>query len=62
VRDEGDAFGVEGFHDLGEIEQRTGQAVDLIDHHHVDFAGADIGKKPLQGRAVHGPPENPPSS
>ena len=55
-RDEGDAPSVEGFHDLGEVKQRTRQSVDLIDHHDVDLACANIAQEPLQGRAVHRPP------
>ena len=45
--------------DLGEIEQRAGQPVDLVDHDDIDLAGADIGKKPLQGRALHCSPGIP---
>ena len=30
---------VEGLHDLGEVEERAGQPVDLVDDHHVDLAG-----------------------
>ena len=42
-RDEGDAAGVEHLDDLGEVGQRPGQAVDLVDHDDVDLAGADVG-------------------
>ena len=54
-RHEGDAPSVEGFHDLGEVEQRTRQPVDFVDHHHVDLAGANVAKEQLEGRAVHRP-------
>ena len=53
-RDEGHALSVKGFHDLGEVEQRTGQPVDLVDHDNVNLALGNIAEKPLQGRAVHG--------
>jgi hypothetical protein len=36
----------------GEIGERAGQAIDLIDHHDGDLAGPDIGQEVLQGRAV----------
>jgi hypothetical protein len=54
-RDERHAPSVEGFHDLGEVEQRTREPVDLIDHHDVNLAGTNVAKQSLQGRAVHGP-------
>ena len=54
-RDEGDAPRIEGFHDLGEVEQRACQTVDLINDHHVDLGVGDIGEKSLQGRAVQCP-------
>jgi hypothetical protein len=54
-RDEGHALCIEGFHDLGEVEQRTGQPIDFVDHDNVDVAGDNVAKKVLQGRAVHGP-------
>src|SRR6516225_8289621 len=37
---------------LGEIRQRPGQAVDLIDDDHVNLAGPNAGKHILQGRTV----------
>ena len=54
-RDEGDAVGVEGFHDLGEVEQRARQPVDFVDHYHIDLAGRDVAEEPLEGRALHRP-------
>ena len=35
-RNERDPLGVEYFDHLGEVRQRAGQPVDLIDHHHID--------------------------
>jgi hypothetical protein len=52
-RDEADAVLVEHLHDPGEVEQRTGQAVDLVDHHAVDQAIADILQQLLQRWALH---------
>ena len=49
--DEGDAVAVEHLDQLGEIHQRAAEAVDLVDHHHVDAAGLDVGEQPLQRRA-----------
>ena len=54
-RDERDTTSVKGLHDLGEVEQRARQTVDLINDNHVDLAGGDIGEEPSQGRAVHRP-------
>ena len=34
--------------------ERAGKAIDLIDHHDGDLAGADVGQEVLQGRAVSG--------
>ena len=44
-RDEGDALSIESFHDLGEVEQRTCQPVDFINHHNVDLAGNNVAKE-----------------
>ena len=43
---------VERLDQLGEVEQRAGQPVDLVDDDDVDPAGGDIGQQPLQGRAL----------
>ena len=51
-RDERDVVRIEQFDQLGEIGQRPGQAVDLVDDDDVDLAGPHVCKKPLQGRAV----------
>ena len=53
-RDERDAVGIEDLDDLGEVGQRAGQPVDLVDHHNVDLAGRDVGQQTLQGRPLHG--------
>ena len=50
--DERDRSGVEHLDQLGEVGQRAGQAVDLVDHDHVDLAGLDILQQLLEGRAV----------
>jgi hypothetical protein len=47
---------------LGEVGQRAGQPVDLVDHHNLGRTLADICEQSLQGRSLHGPPEIPPSS
>jgi len=44
--------GIKQLDELGEISQRTGQPVDLVNQHDVDLAGADIGQELLQRRAV----------
>jgi hypothetical protein len=51
-RHEGHPVVVEQLDQLGEIGERAGQAIDLIDHHDGDFAGPDIGQEVLQ--AVEG--------
>src|SRR5271165_582858 len=45
---------VKEFDQLGEIGERPGQPVDLVDHDDVHFAGPDLCEKLLQGRAVKG--------
>jgi hypothetical protein len=50
-RDERDPMGIEQLHQLGKIRQRPGQAVDLVDHHHVNFPGPNIGQQLLERRA-----------
>ena len=52
-RDERDAAGVEAFDQFGEVGQRAGQPVDLVDHDHVDPAFLDIGEQLLQGGPLH---------
>ena len=52
--DEAGALGVEHLDDLGEVGERAGQPVDLVDDDQVDLAGADIGEQLPQGRAFEG--------
>ncbi|YBW38421.1 hypothetical protein ACMYR2_0925 [Nitrobacter sp. TKz-YC01] len=47
-------MGIEQFDQLGEVSQRAGQPVHLIDDDDVDPAGRDIRQQPLQGRAIGG--------
>jgi hypothetical protein len=47
--------GIEQLHQLGEVRQRSRQAVDLVDDNDVDLAGADIVQEPLQVRALDRP-------
>jgi hypothetical protein len=41
-RDEGDAVGIEQFNQLGEVRQRSRQAVDFVDNDDIDLPGPDI--------------------
>ena len=43
---------IEQLDQLGEVGERAGEPVDLVDHDGVDLAGPDIGQQFLQGRAV----------
>ena len=47
-RDEGHAVPVEHLDQLGEVGQRAAEAVDLVDHDHVDQPVLDILQQPLQ--------------
>ena len=47
-------MGIEQFDQLGEIGQRAGQAIDLVDDNDIDPVGSDVIEEPLQGRAVGG--------
>jgi hypothetical protein len=40
---------------LHEVGETPGQAIDLVDHHHVDDALLDILKQSREGRAIHIP-------
>src|ERR1700741_5399080 len=44
-RDEGDALGVKALYDFGKIGQGSGEAVYLVDNHHVHFLGLNCRKK-----------------
>jgi hypothetical protein len=43
---------VEELDELGEVGERAGQAIDLVDDDDVDPLFTDVGKQSLQGRAV----------
>ena len=43
---------VEELDQLGEVRQRAGQTVDLVDHDNIDLASSHIIEQALQGRAV----------
>jgi hypothetical protein len=43
---------VEQLDQLGEVRQRAGQAVDLVDHNDVHLAGPDVSQQPLQRRPL----------
>jgi hypothetical protein len=45
---------VEQLDQLGEVGERAGEAINLIDHHDGDLVGPDIGQEVLQRRAVEG--------
>ena len=45
---------VEQLHQLGEVSQRAGQTVDLVDDDDVDLAAADVAQHLSQRRAVEG--------
>jgi hypothetical protein len=51
-RDEGHTVLVEQLDEFCEVRQRAGQAVDLVDHDHVDLAGAHVVEQPPQSRPV----------
>jgi hypothetical protein len=46
---------VKDLDELGEVGERSGEAVDLIDHNDIDPPPPHLGQELLQGRAVHGP-------
>jgi hypothetical protein len=51
---------VEEVHQLGEVGQRSGQPVDLVDDNDVDLPAADIIEQFLKGWAVEEAPDRPP--
>ena len=53
-RDEGDAVAIEDLDDLGEVGERAGQAVDLVDHDRIDLADPDVGEQLLEGGPLQG--------
>ena len=44
---------VEHFDDLGEVDERAGQTVDLVDDHDIDLPCRDVGEQALQRRPLH---------
>lgn len=52
--DERDVRGVEDFDDLGEVGQRAGEPVDLVDDDGADETGGDVGEQTLEGRSLQG--------
>jgi hypothetical protein len=44
--------GIEQLDQFGEVRERTGQAVDLVDHYDIDPVVPDIRQQPLQRRAL----------
>src|SRR4051812_47637886 len=51
-RDEGYAMAVEQLDELGKVRQRSGQAVDLVDHDDVHLTAPDVSQQPLQRRPL----------
>ena len=51
-RDEGGACGVQPLDQLGEVGERAGQPVDLVDDDLVELAGLEVAHKPLQRRPL----------
>src|SRR6266542_6078003 len=45
---------IEQLDQLGEVRQRAGEPVDLVDHYDIDLSGPDIREQGLQGGAVEG--------
>ena len=52
-RDERHLMGVEQLDQLGEVGERAGQPVDLVDNDHIDPASANIVQQPLEGWPLH---------
>jgi hypothetical protein len=48
--------GIEDFDDLGEVGERAGEPVHLVDHDHVDPPCPHIAQEPFDRRALHGAP------
>jgi hypothetical protein len=44
---------VEELDQLGEVGERAGQPIDLIDDDHIDASGLHVDEQLLQGRPVH---------
>src|SRR5579875_464698 len=52
-RDGRHALGIKELDDLGEVGEGASEAVDLVDGHDIDFAGANVGEQTPQGRPLH---------
>src|SRR5208337_352960 len=50
---ERDTVAIEDFDHLREVRERTGQAVDFIDHDHIDELVTNVGQQALQSRTFH---------
>ena len=46
-------MGIQHIDDLGEIGERPGKAIDLVNERNLNLASLDIGEEPLQGRALY---------
>jgi hypothetical protein len=44
---------LERLHHLGEVQQRTTEAIDFIAHNEINFAGLDVGQQALECRSIH---------
>ena len=51
--DERGVMGIQHIDDFGEIGERPGQAVDLVNDNDLNLASLDIGEQTLQGRALY---------
>ena len=60
--DEGELVLFEDFQQLGEIQERAAQSLDLLDHDTLDLPRLDIRDQTPQGRAIDDPSVEPPSS
>jgi hypothetical protein len=49
-------WGIKQLDELGEIGERAGQSVDLVNQHDVDPVGSNIVQQSLQGRPFQRPP------
>ncbi|MBV6414927.1 MAG: hypothetical protein OMOMHJEC_02763 [Xanthomonadales bacterium] len=52
-RHERHVVAVEHIDEPGEVRERAGQSVDLVDDHDVDALGLDVGEQAAQARALH---------
>ena len=58
--DEGGPAGIEALNHPGEVGEGAGQAVDFVDHDHLDLTGIDVVQEPGEGGALHGAAGIPP--